>query len=62
MVGDKIKSLCTHVKVLTETVSQLLTKNDRLNNDWVIQKTVSTNLDIYIYNPRNAIIEGSSLQ
>ena len=33
VVGDKIKSLCTHVKVLTETVSQLLTKNDRLNND-----------------------------
>ena len=31
-VGEEIKSLCTHIKELTDTVNQLLSKNERLNS------------------------------
>ena len=31
-VGEEIKSLCTHIKQLTDTVNQLLSKNERLNS------------------------------
>ena len=40
VVGEEIMSLCTHVKELTDTVNQLLSKNERLNSDLAIQKTV----------------------
>ena len=40
VVGEEIKSLCTHTKELTDTVNQLLSKNERLNSDLAIQKTV----------------------
>ena len=40
VVGEEIKSLCTHIKELTDTVNQLLSKNERLNSDLAIQKTV----------------------
>ena len=45
VVGEEIKSLCTHIKELTDTVNQLLSKNERLNNDLTIQKTVCGNLE-----------------
>ena len=38
VVGEEIKSLCTHIKELTETVNQLLSKNERLSSDLAIQK------------------------
>ena len=38
-VGDEIKNLCTYIKELTETVSQLVAKNVTLNIDLVILKT-----------------------
>ena len=28
VVGEEIKSLCTHIKELTDTVNQLLSKNE----------------------------------
>ena len=42
VVGEEIKSLCTHIKDLTDTVNQLLSKNERLSSDLAIQKTVVT--------------------
>ena len=45
VVGEEIKSLCTHIKELTDTVNQLLSKNERLNSDLAIQKTVCGNLE-----------------
>ena len=43
VVGEEIKSLCTHIKELTDTVNQILSKNKRLNSDLAIQKTVCGN-------------------
>ena len=40
VVGEEIKSFCTHKKELTDTVNQLLSKNARLSSDLAIQKTV----------------------
>ena len=37
VVGEEVKSLCTHIKELTDTVNQLLSKNERLNNDLAIK-------------------------
>ena len=45
VVGEEIRSLCTHMKELTETVNQLLSKNERLSSDLAIQKTVCSNLE-----------------
>ena len=45
VVGEEIKSLCTHIKELTDTVNQLLSKNERLSSDLAIQKTVCGNLE-----------------
>ena len=39
VVGEEIKSLFSYKK-LTDTVNQLLSKNERLNSDLAIQKTV----------------------
>lgn len=36
VVGEEIKSHCTNIKELTYTVSQLLSKNERLNSDLTI--------------------------
>ena len=36
VVGEEIKSLCTHIKELTDTVNQLLSKNEQLNSDLAI--------------------------
>ena len=38
VVGEEIKSLCTHIKELTDTVNQLLSKNESLSSDLAIQK------------------------
>ena len=43
--GEEIKSLCTHIKELTDTVNQLLSKNERLKSDLAIQKTLCGNLE-----------------
>ena len=40
VLGEEIKTLCTHTKELTDTVNQLLSKNERLYSDLAIQKTV----------------------
>ena len=32
VVGEEIKSLCSHIKELTDTVNQLLSKYERLNS------------------------------
>ena len=45
VVGEKIKSLCTHIKELIDTVNQLLSKNERLNSDLAIQKTMCGNVE-----------------
>ena len=45
VVGKEIKSLCTHIKELIDTVNQLLSKNERLNSDLAIQKTMSGNVE-----------------
>ena len=45
VVDEEIKSHCTHIKELTDTVNQLLSKNERLNSDLAIQKTVFGNLE-----------------
>ena len=45
VVGEEIKSLCTHIKELTDTVNQLLSKNERLSSDSATQKTVCGNLE-----------------
>ena len=45
VAGEEIKSLCIHIKELTDTVNQLLSKNERLNSDLAIQKTVCGNLE-----------------
>ena len=45
VVGEEIKSLCTYIKELTVTVNQLLSKNERINSDLAIQKTVCGNLE-----------------
>ena len=45
VVGEKIKSLCIYIKELTDTVNQLLSKNERLSSDLAIQKTVCGNLE-----------------
>ena len=39
VVGEEIKSLCAHIKELTDTVNQLLSKNERLNSNLAIQNT-----------------------
>ena len=44
VVGEEIKSLYTHIKELTDTVNQLLSKSERLSGDLAIQKTVFGNL------------------
>ena len=36
VVAEEIKSHCTNIKELTYTVSQLLSKNERLNTDLTI--------------------------
>ena len=41
VVCEEIKSLCTHIKKLADTVYQLLFKNDRLNCDLATQKTAT---------------------
>ena len=41
VVGEEIKSLCTHIKKLADTVYQLFFKNDRLNCDLATQKTAT---------------------
>ena len=33
VTGEEIKGLCTHIKELTDTVNQLLSKNESLNSD-----------------------------
>ena len=45
VVGEEIKRLCTHIKELTDTVNQVLSKNERLSSDLAIQKTVCGNLE-----------------
>ena len=45
VVDEEIKSLRTHIKELTDTVNQLLSKNERLSGDLAIQKTVFGNLE-----------------
>ena len=40
VVGEEIRSICTHIKELTDTINQLLFKNEILNSDLAIQKTV----------------------
>ena len=40
VVGEEMKSLCTHIKELSDTLNQLLSKNERSNSDLAIQKTV----------------------
>ena len=45
VVGEEIKRLCTHIKELTETVNQLLSKNERLSSDLAIQNTVCGNME-----------------
>ena len=45
VVGEEIKSLCTYIKELTDTVNQLLPKNERLNGDLATQKTGCGNLE-----------------
>ena len=42
VVGEEIKGLCNHIKELTNTVNQLLSKNVRLYSDLAIQKCVVT--------------------
>ena len=39
VVGEEIKSLCAHIKELTDTVNQLLSKNESLNSNLAIQNT-----------------------
>ena len=43
VVGEEIKSLFSYKK-LTDTVNQLLSKNERLNSDLAIRKTLCGNL------------------
>ena len=45
VVDEEIKSLCTQIKELRDTVNQLLSKNERLNSDLAIQKTLCGNLE-----------------
>ena len=45
VVGEEIKSLCCQMKKLTDTANQLLSKNEILNSDLVIQKTACCNLE-----------------
>ena len=40
VVGEEMESLCTHIKELSDTLNQLLSKNERSNSDLAIQKTV----------------------
>ena len=40
VVGKEIKSLCNHIKELTDAVNQILSKNERLHNDLAVQKSV----------------------
>ena len=39
VVGEEIKSLCAHLKELTDIVNQLLSKSERLNSNLAIQNT-----------------------
>ena len=39
VVGEEIKSLCAHIKELTDTVNQLLSKSESLNSNLAIQNT-----------------------
>ena len=43
VVVEEIKSLCIHIKELIDTVKQLLSKDERLNSDLAIQKTICGN-------------------
>ena len=66
VVGEEIKSLRTHIKELTDTVNQLLSKNKRLNSDLAIQKTVCGNLEknvksLEIQIPKDQLLETPSL-
>ena len=45
IVGEEIKSVCTHRKELTDIVNQFLSRNKRLNSDVAIQNTVCGNLE-----------------
>ena len=45
VIEEEIKSLCTHIKGLTDTVNERLSKNERLNSDLAIQKTVCGQLE-----------------
>ena len=36
VVGEEIKSICTDIKELMNTVNHLLSKNERLNSDLTI--------------------------
>ena len=36
VVGEEIKSICTDIKELMNTVNQLLSKNERLNSDLTV--------------------------
>ena len=40
VVGKEIKSLCNHIKELTDAGNQILSKNERLHNDLAVQKSV----------------------
>ena len=51
VVGEEIKSLCNHIKELTNTVNQLLSKNERLNRDLAIQTYVCGNLAKKVKSP-----------
>ena len=44
-VGKEIKSLCTHIKKLMDTVNQILSKNERLNSDLAVQKSICGHLE-----------------
>ena len=58
-VGEEIKSLYTHIKELTDTVNQLLSKNERLNSDFAIQKTVCGKMEKKVKSlPGNSDIGG----
>ena len=57
VVREDMKSFCTHLKGLTDTVNQLLSKNDRLISDLSIQKTVCGSLEKKIKSRTIVVIE-----
>ena len=61
--GDEKKSLCIHIIKLAETISQILTRNNGLNSDFVIKKAVCSSLQkkfVCLEMPGNLVIEGST--